>query len=48
MATFTAKPVENLFPAKSVAIIGASQKGAWPMGIYRNLKKARNFPAEYI
>ena len=27
--------------AKSVAIIGASQKGAWPQGIYRNLKNAK-------
>jgi len=43
MATFTAKPVENLLRAKSVAIVGASQKGAWPLGIYRNLKGA-NFP----
>lgn len=43
MATFTAKPVENLLRAKSVAIVGASQKGAWPLGIYRNLKGAK-FP----
>jgi acetate---CoA ligase (ADP-forming) len=43
MAHFTAKPVENLLRAKSVAIIGASQKGAWPQGIYRNLKGAK-FP----
>jgi acetyltransferase len=43
MANFTAKPVENLLRAKSVAIIGASQKGAWPQGIYRNLKGAK-FP----
>ena len=43
MATFTAKPVGNLLRAKSVAIIGASQKGAWPQGIYRNLKGAK-FP----
>ena len=43
MATFTAKPVENLLRAKSVAIVGASQKGAWPQGIYRNLKGAK-FP----
>jgi acetyltransferase len=41
MATFTAKPVGNLLRAKSVAIIGASQKGAWPQGIYRNLKGAK-------
>ena len=43
MAPFTRKPVENLLRAKSVAIIGASQKGAWPQGIYRNLKSAQ-FP----
>jgi len=43
MATFTPKPVENLLRAKSVAIVGASQKGAWPQGIYRNLKSAK-FP----
>lgn len=43
MASFTAKPVENLLRAKSVAIVGASQKGAWPQGIYRNLKGAK-FP----
>jgi len=43
MTTFTAKPVENLLRAKSVAIVGASQKGAWPQGIYRNLKGAK-FP----
>ncbi len=43
MTTFTAKPVENLLRAKSVAIVGASQKGAWPLGIYRNLKGAK-FP----
>jgi acetyltransferase len=43
MTTFTAKPVGNLLRAKSVAIIGASQKGAWPQGIYRNLKGAK-FP----
>ena len=43
MATFTAKPVGNLLRAKSVAIVGASQKGAWPQGIYRNLKGAK-FP----
>ena len=40
MSTFTRKPVENLLSARSVAIIGASPKGRWPMGIYRNLKKA--------
>ena len=39
-ATFTRKPVENLLSARSVAIVGASPKGRWPMGIYRNLKKA--------
>ena len=43
MSIFTAKPVENLLRAKSVAIVGASQKGAWPQGIYRNLKAAK-FP----
>ncbi len=43
MVTFTAKPAENLLRAKSVAIVGASQKGAWPQGIYRNLKSAK-FP----
>ena len=43
MVSFTAKPVENLLRAKSVAIVGASQKGAWPQGIYRNLKGAQ-FP----
>jgi acetate---CoA ligase (ADP-forming) len=43
MATFIRKPVENLLGAKSVAIVGASQKGAWPLGIYRNLKGAK-FP----
>jgi acetyltransferase len=43
MIPFTRKPVENLLRAKSVAIIGASQKGAWPQGIFRNLKSAK-FP----
>ena len=43
MATLTPKPAGNLLRAKSVAIIGASQKGAWPQGIYRNLKNAK-FP----
>jgi acetyltransferase len=43
MNSFTPKPVENLLRAKSVAIIGASQKGAWPQGIFRNLKSAK-FP----
>jgi acyl-CoA synthetase (NDP forming) len=38
---FTPKPVENLLRARSVAIVGASPKGRWPMGIYRNLKKAK-------
>jgi len=37
--TFRRKPVENLLRARSVAIVGASPKGRWPMGIYRNLKK---------
>jgi len=41
MAAFTPKPVENLLRAKSVAIVGASQKGAWPQGIYRNLRSAK-------
>lgn len=40
MAAFVRKPVENLLGAKSVAIVGASPKGRWPMGIFRNLKKA--------
>jgi acyl-CoA synthetase (NDP forming) len=40
IATLTRKPVENLLSARSVAIVGASPKGRWPMGIYRNLKKA--------
>jgi acetate---CoA ligase (ADP-forming) len=40
MAAFARKPVENLLGAKSVAIVGASPKGRWPMGIFRNLKKA--------
>ena len=39
--TFKRRPVENLLSARSVAIIGASPKGRWPMGIYRNLKKAK-------
>jgi len=37
--TFRRKPVENLLRARAVAIVGASPKGRWPMGIYRNLKK---------
>jgi acetate---CoA ligase (ADP-forming) len=48
MATFTAKPVENLLRAKSVAIVGASQKGAWPQGIYRNLKSAKFSGGVYL
>ena len=40
MTAFQRRPVENLLSAKSVAIVGASAKGRWPMGIYRNLKKA--------
>lgn len=40
MTSFNRKPVEHLLSAKSVAIVGASPKGRWPMGIYRNLKKA--------
>jgi acetyltransferase len=43
MNTFIRKPVENLLRARSVAIVGASPKGAWPAGIYRNLKAAK-FP----
>jgi len=39
--TFNPKPVGNLLRARSVAIVGASPKGRWPMGIYRNLKKAK-------
>jgi acetyltransferase len=39
--TFQRKPVENLLAAKSVAIVGASPKGAWPLGIHRNLKAAK-------
>ena len=39
--TFKRRPVENLLSARSVAIVGASPKGRWPMGIYRNLKKAK-------
>ncbi len=38
--TFQRRPVEHLLGAKSVAIVGASPKGRWPMGILRNLKKA--------
>ncbi|MGH7767511.1 MAG: acetate--CoA ligase family protein [Candidatus Binatia bacterium] len=38
---FQPRPVENLLRARSVAIVGASPKGRWPMGIYRNLKKAK-------
>jgi acetate---CoA ligase (ADP-forming) len=41
--TFNRKPVENLLSARSVAIVGASTKGRWPLGIYRNLKTAK-FP----
>ena len=40
MTAFQRRPVENLLSAKSVAIVGASPRGRWPMGIYRNLKKA--------
>jgi acetate---CoA ligase (ADP-forming) len=43
MSTFTRKPVENLLSSRSVAIVGASTKGRWPSGIYRNLKAAK-FP----
>ena len=38
--TFQRRPVERLLRARSVAIVGASPKGRWPMGILRNLKKA--------
>lgn len=48
MANFSRKPVENLLRAKSVAIVGASQKGAWPQGIYRNLKGAKFSGAVYL
>ena len=48
MATFTPKPAGNLLRAKSVAIIGASQKGAWPQGIYRNLKNAKFAGGVYL
>jgi acyl-CoA synthetase (NDP forming) len=40
MTSFQRRPVENILSAKSLAIVGASPKGRWPMGIYRNLKKA--------
>ena len=39
MTSFQRRPVENVLSAKSVAIVGASPKGRWPMGIFRNLKK---------
>ena len=42
MTSFQRRPVENVLSAKSVAIVGASPKGRWPMGIFRNLKKAYN------
>ncbi len=48
MANFSAKPVENLVRAKSVAIVGASQKGAWPLGIYKNLKGAKFAGGVYL
>src|SRR5574341_454368 len=48
MAESARKPVENLLKAKSVAIVGASQKGAWPQGIYRNLKGAKFPGAVYL
>ena len=48
MAAFARKPVENLLAAKSVAIVGASQKGAWPLGIYRNLKGAKFAGGVYL
>src|SRR5918992_5952935 len=40
MTSFQRRPVENVLCAKTVAIVGASPKGRWPMGIFRNLKKA--------
>jgi acetate---CoA ligase (ADP-forming) len=39
-SAFSRRPAGNLLSARSVAIVGASPKGRWPMGIYRNLKKA--------
>jgi acetate---CoA ligase (ADP-forming) len=48
MTAFARKPVENLLAAKSVAIVGASQKGAWPQGIYRNLKNAKFAGGVYL
>jgi acyl-CoA synthetase (NDP forming) len=39
MTSSKRRPVENVLCAKSVAIVGASPKGRWPMGIFRNLKK---------
>ena len=39
--TFKRRPVENLLSARSVAMVGASPKGRWPGGIYRNLKTAK-------
>src|SRR5438309_970626 len=48
MAAFTPKPAGNLLRAKSVAIVGASQKGAWPQGIYRNLKNAKFSGGVYL
>ena len=47
MNTFTRKPVENLLSSRSVAIVGASTKGRWPSGIYRNLKAAK-FPGSMV
>ena len=48
MASFRGRPVENLLRAKSLAIVGASQKGAWPQGIYRNLKGAKFSGGVYL
>src|SRR5258706_764368 len=40
LKNFKRRPVEHLLQARSLALVGASPKGRWPMGIYRNLKKA--------
>ncbi|HEY7555472.1 MAG TPA: acetate--CoA ligase family protein [Candidatus Binatia bacterium] len=48
MSNFVRKPVENLLRANSVAIVGASPKGAWPAGIYRNLKGAKFSGGVYL
>ncbi len=38
--TYSSADRSKMFSAKSVAIVGASPKGRWPMEILRNLKKA--------